>query len=266
MSNMAKCSFCGQDRKLSKEHIWSSALLRLFDNVAPFTIDECLGRVHQGDPILKDLCRECNNSMSPADAAMSEFAKKYLTGSLATHMTVDFTDCNILRWVMKTVSNHERSINTGTAWWKHFIEFFCGQLCELSRVDVLLAPWEDLSPGGVAMYLMGVQTLGAREMQFIGLRKSDVKAVDQLVDCRWVLKVGSGVFALIVWKPGVPQDLRATLVSELQGYGWLLAGKDTKISRIPFNAITCVMYNIPSDPDCHNPVEQSMGKRGRALF
>jgi hypothetical protein len=194
--------------------------------------------------------------MLPADTAMKAFAEKYLVDSLAVHETVEPADPNILRWVMKTVSNHERSLNAGTVWWKSYVDFFRGQGGDLSRVDVLLAPWKDLSPGGVATVLMGVLTLGAKEMQFMGLRQCDVKAVNQFAECRWVLKVGSGVFALIVWKPGVHEALRESVVNELREYGWLLAGKDTQVGCIPFNYITCGQYNIPCHPDDYNPVEQ----------
>jgi hypothetical protein len=157
---------------------------------------------------------------------------------------------------MKTVSNHERSLKAGTAWWKSYVGFFCGQAGDLSRVDVLLAPWEDLSPLGIATDMMGVQTLGAREMHFMGLRQCDVKAAYQHAECGWVLEVGSGVFALIVWNPEVPEGLREVVVNELREDGWLLAGKDTKVGRVPFDAITCVQYNIPSHRDDYNPVEQ----------
>src|SRR6266536_1092385 len=173
---MAKCNFCGLDKKLSREHIWSSIVLRLFDPVAPLTIDEHRGIAHQGDPLVKDLCGDCNSLMSPVDTAMGAFAEKYLVGSLTDHPKVEIAEPNILRWVMKTVSNHERSLKAGTTWWQRYVGFFCGQGGDTSQVDVLLAPWEDLSPGGVATSLLGILTLGAQEMHFMGLRKCDVKA------------------------------------------------------------------------------------------
>ena len=253
---MAKCSFCGEDKKLTKEHIWSNTLLRLFDPIAPLTIDEHRGIAHRGDPLLKDLCQECNGKMSPTDAAMRAFAEQHLTKPMAVGAKVEFSDPNLLRWAMKTVSNHERSLNTGSTWWQAHVGFFAGQGGDVSRVDLLLAPWEDLSPGRVLTEMMGVLALGAKPMVLAGLCEFDAKTATQQTEARWVLKVGSGVLALLVWRPDASDEVRKAMLSELRSYGWLLWGTDSAVTRIPFNEATCPQYHIPFHPEERDPVGQ----------
>lgn len=43
---MGICVLCGENRKLTDEHIWSDSLLRVFDTLAPSTIDGKRGIVH----------------------------------------------------------------------------------------------------------------------------------------------------------------------------------------------------------------------------
>lgn len=251
---MAKCSFCDEDQKLTDEHVWSSVVLRLFDDVAPMTFDEKRGKIYAADPVIKDLCGECNAGTSAADAAMGEFTKRYFVGRLDRHYVVDFDDPNILRWVMKTVSNHERCLGIDSTWWKDYVPFFKRQRVDVSRIDLLLAPWLDLSPEGVATTMLGVLTLGAKQLLLGGLKQVDPRTAHEQISTSWVLKVGSGVFALFVWKAGATNGIRRSVVDELRNYGWLMCGEDNVVGRVPFNLITCILYHLPANPDDFDPL------------
>ena len=54
------CAYCGNDTKGTKEHIISCAILDLFPECFA-TIDSIRNIVHMGDPIVKDVCANCNN-------------------------------------------------------------------------------------------------------------------------------------------------------------------------------------------------------------
>ena len=76
------CAYCGQDAKRTKEHIISCSVLDLFPECFA-TIDSIRGKVHLGDPMVKDVCANCNNNRisyidSYAKTLISEyFVQKY---------------------------------------------------------------------------------------------------------------------------------------------------------------------------------------------
>jgi hypothetical protein len=55
-----KCAYCGQEAKGTKEHIISSGVLDLFPECF-LTYDEGHKLIHAADPMIKDVCAECNN-------------------------------------------------------------------------------------------------------------------------------------------------------------------------------------------------------------
>lgn len=74
-----KCAYCGKETKGTKEHIISSGVLDLFPECF-LTIDEAKGIVHEADPVIKDVCAECNNNrISYIDSyAKNIIAKNFL--------------------------------------------------------------------------------------------------------------------------------------------------------------------------------------------
>ena len=59
-----KCAYCGKEAKGTKEHIISCSVLDLFPECY-LTFDEARGLIHRADPIVKDVCAECNNGSFP---------------------------------------------------------------------------------------------------------------------------------------------------------------------------------------------------------
>ena len=72
-----KCAYCGKEAKGTKEHIISSGVLGLFPECFA-TIDGERKVVHQGDPMVKDVCADCNNNkISYIDSYAKAFIEKY---------------------------------------------------------------------------------------------------------------------------------------------------------------------------------------------
>lgn len=71
------CAYCGKEAKGTKEHIISSGILGLFPECFA-TIDGERSIVYQGDPMVKDVCADCNNNrISYIDSYAKEFIKRY---------------------------------------------------------------------------------------------------------------------------------------------------------------------------------------------
>ena len=71
------CAYCGKEGKGTKEHIISNSVLRLFPECY-LTMDEERKIIYKNDPMVKDVCAECNNyKISYIDTYASNFIKKY---------------------------------------------------------------------------------------------------------------------------------------------------------------------------------------------
>jgi len=54
------CAFCGQEKLLTKEHVWPSCFLKRIDKGHAHYSPKS-GKVHGADYIVSDVCQECNN-------------------------------------------------------------------------------------------------------------------------------------------------------------------------------------------------------------
>ncbi|MBR3920625.1 MAG: hypothetical protein IKJ47_01660, partial [Oscillospiraceae bacterium] len=71
------CAYCGNESRGTKEHIISSGILELFPECFA-TIDEERKVVHQSDPVVKDVCADCNNNrISYIDSYAKNIVEKY---------------------------------------------------------------------------------------------------------------------------------------------------------------------------------------------
>ena len=101
------CSFCGKSEK-SREHIYSNSILEVFKNEAPLTIDPIRKKVHQGDPIIRDLCCTCNSKMSYLDSYAGTFFSNYGKVIHSTGTSFNLKSELLAKWCVKTASNMER--------------------------------------------------------------------------------------------------------------------------------------------------------------
>jgi len=72
-----KCAYCGKEAKATKEHIISSSVLDLFPECF-LTIDEKRNVEHMADPVVGDVCSECNNNkISYIDSYAKQLIRQY---------------------------------------------------------------------------------------------------------------------------------------------------------------------------------------------
>ena len=63
--SIMKCAYCGKEGKGTKEHIISCAILDLFPECY-ITFDDARHTYHESDPMIKDVCADCNNNNAKA--------------------------------------------------------------------------------------------------------------------------------------------------------------------------------------------------------
>lgn len=70
-----KCAYCGKESTGTKEHIISSAILDLFPECY-ITFDDTRKKIYQADPMVRDVCVECNNKKI---YYIDSYAKKFIS-------------------------------------------------------------------------------------------------------------------------------------------------------------------------------------------
>ena len=118
-----KCAFCGQARRLTREHLWPAALHARLSRL-PGESDRAFWTARLGvdlpnDPVVRDVCKPCNSGpLSELDSYICSLWDKYFRRSLNSGDKVVLKyDYHLLsRWLLKMCFNSAR-VNSG---WDRF--------------------------------------------------------------------------------------------------------------------------------------------------
>ena len=109
-----KCAYCGKETKGTKEHIISSAILDLFPECY-LTFDDIRKKTYSADPVIKDVCAECNNHrISYIDSYAKDFIGRYFVKKYKEDISF-FTE-----EVRSFLMNEDDKIP------KNYVSVFCG--------------------------------------------------------------------------------------------------------------------------------------------
>lgn len=106
-----KCAYCGREARGTKEHIISSGILDLFPECY-LTFDEKRGVIHQGDPMIKDVCADCNNNkISYIDSYAKNFIGRYFVKNYGEdeQVKIEYNYTMIQKVLLKYAFNDLRS-------------------------------------------------------------------------------------------------------------------------------------------------------------
>lgn len=120
------CAYCGKEAKGTKEHIISSGILGLFPECFA-TIDGERKMVHQGDPMVKDVCADCNyNKISYIDSYAKAFIETYFIKKYSKDdiLNIEYDFSLIQKMCLKYAFNDLRSRRKDTSFFsEEIIEF-----------------------------------------------------------------------------------------------------------------------------------------------
>jgi hypothetical protein len=139
------CAFCGQQKTLTKEHVWPSCFMdRVGRNAAHYSPKS--GKVHGSDYIVRDVCSECNNvHLSELDNYFCAFYDRHLSVPLGADEAVDLNyDYDLLcRVLLKIAYNTARSAGSEAAPFQRFLPYILrGDECPpgLALIGELVSP------------------------------------------------------------------------------------------------------------------------------
>jgi hypothetical protein len=106
-----RCAYCGQETKGTKEHIVSSGILDLFPECY-LTFDSTRGKIHMADPMVKDVCAECNNKrITYIDSYAKSLIGQYFTRNYSEEdkIKIEYDYTMVQKMLLKYAFNDMRS-------------------------------------------------------------------------------------------------------------------------------------------------------------
>lgn len=106
-----KCAYCGKETTGTKEHIVSSGILDLFPECY-LTIDQERNVMHFADPVVKDVCKECNNKrITYIDSYAKGLIGKYFTKkyTASDRVEIEYNYVMTQKMLLKYAYNDMRS-------------------------------------------------------------------------------------------------------------------------------------------------------------
>ncbi len=119
-----KCAYCGKETKGTKEHIISCAILDLFPE-CNITFDHYRNKQHLADPMVKDVCADCNNNkISYIDSYAKKLISKYFVNKYneVDNIEIEFDYTMVQKILLKYAFNDMRSR-------KNNCSFFDDEIC-----------------------------------------------------------------------------------------------------------------------------------------
>lgn len=107
---MSKCSYCGQDRSPTREHIWPGSLIAKYDSLKTFNPRK--NNFFVGEAVIKDVCAECNNTrLSALDTYLSAIFDNHFRAVIEAGQTatLQYEYDKLLRALLKISFNSSRA-------------------------------------------------------------------------------------------------------------------------------------------------------------
>ena len=133
------CAYCGKEAKGTKEHIVSCAILDLFPECY-LTFDTVRDKIHEGDPMVKDVCADCNNNkISYIDSYAKKFIGTYFTKKYSEDdkVEIEYNYTLIQKMLLKYAYNDMRSRKEDCSFFdKEILTFLTDETNALPKTNV----------------------------------------------------------------------------------------------------------------------------------
>lgn len=237
-----QCAYCGVECRPTREHVISSAILDLFPECY-LTFDGERKKIHQGDPLVKDVCAKCNNDyLSYIDEYAKNFIGKYFVDKYEEddELEVEYEYTMIQKMLLKFAFNDLRA-NCGD------ISFFDDKIKDfllnesmkepLKKVTILAGLAVNTSP--VPDFMFGNLKLRWNQSP-VFIKNSLLKGFDyftgQIYRCEkdeieiqrfeglalsYIFRFNSGQLILMCWEDDI-EDLESILIGVQYSYPYAI--------------------------------------------
>ena len=218
------CAYCGHESKVTKEHIISSSVLDLFPECF-LTIDRVRGTQHLTDPVIKDVCIECNNKkISYIDSYSRQLISKYFISNYKKNDRLDFTYSYSLvqKVLLKYAYNDSRSYKKDTSFFtRDILDFLMDETTtdSLTNVTVMAGLAINLTPWATFMFGNEKITWGRDPYFFsrsivevnyktsqIYYRNNNLQQKFKSLNFSYLFRFNSVQFLLMCWNPDITNE------------------------------------------------------------
>lgn len=142
MTNQGRaCAFCGEQKNLSREHIFPNGVIRKFE-CGMLSYSDKSDKIFKADLVIKDVCKSCNNgTLSELDSSFVQLYEDFIRTPLLPGSNAEFNfDYNLLlRELLKISFNSARASADGfkaVKALKKYVPYILGKVHEAP--DVML--------------------------------------------------------------------------------------------------------------------------------
>lgn len=223
--NTKKCAYCGMEAKGTKEHIISSGVLDLFPECF-LTIDQGKQIVHEADPVIKDVCADCNNKrISYIDSYAKEIIQRNFLQKYDKDIELDFEyDYSMIQKVLlKYAYNDLRVHKENTDFYDdEILSYLVKQENDEPKRNVLVLAGIAVNTSPVPDYVFGNQKLqwlrnpmlfGNSIVMNINYETGEMKLREpfeiekfEYLKFSYVFRFNSGQFLLLCFDKNIPEE------------------------------------------------------------
>ena len=214
-----KCAYCGKEAKGTKEHIISCAILDLFPECY-LTFDTQRDRIYEADPMIKDVCADCNNNkISYIDSYAKKFIETYFTKKYSNtdSVMIEYDYTMIQKMLLKYAFNDMRSRKEDCSFFDNdLLSFLMDESDVASRLNVSVlcglavntSPMPDFMTGNLKLRWAKNPTLYSNStIDYINYETGEI-TINKNVGCEelqdldfsYVFRFNSVQFLLFCWR------------------------------------------------------------------
>lgn len=152
-----RCAYCGQETKGTKEHIISSGILDLFPECY-LTFDNTRKKIHMADPMVKDVCADCNNKrITYIDSYAKRLISQYFTRNYSEEdkVKIEYDYAMVQKMLLKYAFNDMRSHKLDCSYFdKEILHYLMNESDQSPKdyISVLCGLAVNVSPAPAAMF------------------------------------------------------------------------------------------------------------------
>lgn len=227
------CAYCGEDKKGTREHIISSGILDLFPECF-LTIDRDKGKHYPADPVIKDVCAECNNNkISYIDSYSKIFVEKYFKKEYQPdeEIEVEYDLAMIQKILLKYAYNDLRARGQDTLFFNEDVrEYLMNEKLNIPLDNVTVLGGLAINTTPAPLWLMGnlkIQWSPSPVFisNFIGrldyhtgeiVQEKIEKEKLEGIQTAYIFRFNTGQFILVCWKDEEEEVERNKIVLKFQ--------------------------------------------------
>lgn len=245
-----KCAFCGKDAKGTREHIISCSILDLFPECY-ITFDEKRNKIYQDDPIIKDVCAQCNNTkLSYIDSYAKYIVEKYFITKYKENSRIDFEYDYVLiqKVLLKYTFNDMRSRKDDISFFdSDIIEYLLDENNKTPKENITILAGLSVNNTPVPDYIMGNLKLrwvknpifmSNSQIQNIDYKTGKITLNDKKerqnlkgLLFSYMFRFNSGQFILMVWDKNEPDVEINKKIVKIQ-YPYTVLKSDCSIVKV----------------------------------